>query len=77
MVPNKTIAKRGKKTILIKSQNQQKCRISVILGIVTDGSKLAPLIILKGKAGGYIEKELAKNIYVLSKKCLIYVNQNA
>ena len=43
MIPNKTIAKRGKKTILIKTQNQQKCRISVLLCIVADGSKLAPL----------------------------------
>ena len=69
MVPNKTIAKRGKKTILIKTQNQQKCRISVTLGIVADGSKLAPLIIFKGKAGGFIEKELTKkNMYY--QKCV-------
>ena len=77
MVPNKTIAKRGKKTILIKTQNQQKCRISVILGIVADGSKLKPLIIFKGKIGGLIEKNLLKNKYVLAEKCLISVNQNA
>ena len=77
MVPNKTIAKRGKKTILIKTQNQQKCRISVILGIAADGSKLKPLIIFKRKIGGHIEKSLLKNKYVLSEKCLAYVNQNA
>ena len=77
MVPNKTIAKRGKKTILIKIQNQQKCRISVILGIVADSSKLKPLIIFKGKIGGLIEKNLLKNKYVESEKCLVSVNQNA
>ena len=32
-----------------RTQNQQKCRISVILGIVADGSILAPLIIFKDK----------------------------
>ena len=75
MVPKKTIVKRGKKTILIKTQNQQKCRISVILGIVADGSILAPLIIFKDKERGLIGKELSKNKYVLSNNCLIYVNQ--
>ena len=77
MVPNKTIAKKGKKTIIIKTQNQQKCRISILLGIGADGSKLMPLLIFKGKTGGYIETELSKNKYVLNKKCLISVNQNA
>ena len=62
---------------MIKTQNQQKCRISVILGIAADGSKLKPLIIFKGKIGGHIEKSLLKNKYVLSEKCLVYVNQNA
>ena len=77
MIPNKTIAKRGKKTILIKSQNQEKCRISIILCIVADGDKLPPLIIFKGKTGGRIEKELSSNKYVKEKKCFICVNENA
>jgi hypothetical protein len=50
MLPNKTISKRGKKTVLIKSQNQEKCRISILLFIVADGDKMPPLIIFKGKA---------------------------
>lgn len=62
---------------MIKTQNQQKCRISLILGIAADGSKLKPLIIFKGKIGGIIEKILLQNKYVLSGKCLISVNQNA
>ena len=56
MAPTKTIAKRGKKTILIKTQNQEKVRISIILTISADGDKLKPLIIFKGKTGGLIEK---------------------
>ena len=77
MVPKKTIAKRGKKTILIKTQSQEKVRISIILTISADGDKLKPLIIFKGKTGGLIEKNLSKNSYVISNKCVICVNQNA
>ena len=70
MVPNTTIAKRGKKTIIIKTQNQQKCRIFVLLCIAADGSKLPPLIIFKRKSGGIIEKNI-------SKKCFVCLNDNA
>lgn len=62
---------------MITTQNQQKCRISLILGIAADGSKLNPLIIFKAKIGGLIEKNLLKNKYVLPEKYLISVNQNA
>ena len=41
MYPNKTIAKKGNKTILIKTQSQEKWR-SVILCITVDGEKLPP-----------------------------------
>ena len=77
MVPKKKIAKRGKKTILIKTQNQEKVRISIILTISADGDKLKPLIIFKGKTGGLIEKNLSKNLYIIANKYIICVNQNA
>lgn len=77
MVPNKTIAKEGKKTMIIKTQNQQKWRISIILGIGAESTKLMPLLIFKGKTGGYIGTELSKNKYVLNKKYLFSVNQIA
>ena len=77
MVPKKKIAKRGKKTILIKTQNQEKVRISIILTISADGDKLKPLIIFKGKTGGLIEKNLSKNLYIIANKYVICVNQNA
>ncbi len=50
---------------------------SIILTISADRDKLKPLIIFKGKSGGLVEKNLPKNSYVLSIKCLICVNQNA
>ena len=46
MYPNKTIAKKGNKTILIKTQSQEKSRISVILCINADGEK-TPFLIFK------------------------------
>jgi len=42
-----TIEKKVKKKIIINTQNQEKCRITVLLGIMADGFKLPPLIILK------------------------------
>ena len=45
----KTIVKRESRQLIIKTQNQEKCRISVLLTIVADGSKLPPLIIFKAK----------------------------
>ena len=45
----KTIVKRGSRQVIIKTQNQEKCRISVLLTIVADGSKLPPMIIFKAK----------------------------
>ncbi len=42
MILNKTVARKGGKSITIKSYDQEKCHISVILAITTNGSKLAP-----------------------------------
>ena len=52
MYPNKTIAKKGNETILIKKQSQEKCRISVILYITVDDEKLPPFLIFKIKEEG-------------------------
>ena len=71
------ITKREKKTIIIKAQNQQKYGISVLVCIAADWSKLPPLIILKGKSGGIIEKNISKNFLVISKKCYICVNDKS
>ena len=50
----KTIVKRGSRQVIIKTLNQEKCRISVLLTIVADGSKLPPLSYLKQKKSQYI-----------------------
>ena len=52
MTPSKTIAKKGGKSILKSTQNQEKCRISFILTITANGKKLPQYLIFKGKSNG-------------------------
>ena len=41
------MARKGGKSITIKSYDQEKCRNSMILDITADGSKLAPYLIFR------------------------------
>ena len=77
MIPNKTIAQKGGKSITIKSYEQEKCHISVILVIIANGSKLAHYFILKAKSNRKTEKELKKDKYFLSEKSFVTCNINA
>ena len=77
MTPSKTVAKKGGKSIIIRTQNQEKCRLSVLLTITADGTKLPPFLIFKAKVNGDIEKELSKDINVVNGKCFICCNNNA
>ena len=77
MYPNKVIAKKGNKSILIKTQSKEKCRVSVILCIIADGEKLLLFLIFKAKEEGYIEKKLSELNVVKNKKCFIACNINA
>ena len=58
MARTKTIAKIGSKTVNIKTYGQDKVRVTVILWIVADGTKLSPMLIFKGEPNGRIAKEL-------------------
>lgn len=55
MVQSKTIAKKGGKSVIIKTKDQEKCRLSVILCKTADGGKLPPYLIFKAKSNGRIE----------------------
>lgn len=46
-MPYTTTKKKRKKNIIINTQNQEKCGITVLLVIVADSFKLPPLIIFK------------------------------
>lgn len=74
---NKTIHKCGTKTICIRTQRQEKCRISILLSIAGDGNKLMPYAIFKGAANGKIINILNKSKYVTEKRCICQANKNA
>ena len=73
----KTIVKRGSRQVIIKTQNQEKCRISVLLTIVADGSKLPPMNIFKAKDRANIYNKLQKDQHVINGDCFVECNENA
>lgn len=58
MSPNYSISQKGKSTVIIRTQSQDKCHVSVILTIRANGVKLPPYLIFKGKPNRKIIKEL-------------------
>ena len=68
MTPNKIIAKKGRKSIIVKTQNQEKCRVSLLLTIIADGGKFLSYKISKSKQNGKIENLLKKDANVIYKK---------
>ena len=68
MVPNKIISQKGEKNVAVRTQNQDKIRITCLLSICVDEDKLAPYIIFKGKnSNNKYFKKLKKNIYIKTK----------
>lgn len=65
-----TIAKIGERNVKVRSFGKDKLRITAILTVLADGSKLQPLLIFRGKTNGPKEKSLQNNINV--KKGIIY-----
>jgi len=68
----KTIDFKGSKQILIDTQGNEKEKVTVLLTIMGDGSKLEPLMVFKGKRGKNIEKDLQTNENVLKKNMYVY-----
>ena len=62
---------------VIIDKKEWKKRISVLLTIVGDRTKLASVLIFKGKKGKIIEKEINGNIHVLRKEILTLVQENS
>ena len=69
--PKKKVAKKDIKTILIKLQNLEKCRVTVLLCVIADGAPLPLLLIFRAKPGGKIEQKLNKDKFVINIKCFI------
>lgn len=64
------------KNIEIETTGRCHYRVTVILSIVGDGTKLPPLIILKGAPGKYIENTLQKLDDVKNKHMFILYQQD-
>ena len=69
---NTTLEFRGKKNVEILSSGREHYRISVLLSIVANGTKLPPFIIIKGESGKSIEKELRSLPYVKNGNVYVY-----
>ena len=72
MTRTKTIDKIGSKTVNIKTHGQEKVRVTAILWIVADRTKLPPMLIFKGEPNGRIAKQLEKHPLVESKQVFAY-----
>ena len=78
MPSNKTIEIKGKKTVQIVTQNQEKMRVSLILAVLADSTKLPPYIIFKGNTSSPIlTKEISNLPQVKNKEIFFVFNTNA
>ena len=74
---NTTIDFKGNNNIEIDSYGREQYRMKVILSIAGDGTKLPPLIILKGEPGAIIEKNMNKLDFVKNKNMFVFCQKNA
>lgn len=77
MPSSNIIDHKGKKSIIVKTQNKEKLRISALLCILADGSKLSPYLIYKGNEDStLLKKVLDTNEFVKNKKVFYTFNEN-
>lgn len=74
---NTTIDFKGNKHINIDTNGREHYRITALLSGAGDGTKLTPLIIVKGEKGKTVEQNLRNLPYAKNKNMLIYCNPNA
>ena len=77
-IPNtKTIAKIGFKEVNIKTHGQERIHVTAILWIVTNGTKLPPMLVFKDQQDDRVERRLHKNSLIKEKKILAYCQPKA
>ena len=74
---NTTIDFKGNKNIEIETNGREHYRITIMLSAAGDGTKLTPLVIVKGGPGKTVESKLRKIEYVRNKQMFIYCQNNA
>jgi hypothetical protein len=75
--PSKTIIEKGAKIAKLKTNQLQKKRATLLLGIRADGIKLPPLLVFKGAPNGRINKELEEISKSYERKCYAIAQSNA
>ena len=49
LVPNKTVAPKGSKSVMVRTSKSEKRHVTVVLAVAADGSVLPAPVIFKGK----------------------------
>ena len=70
-----TIDIKGHKEIIIDTNGNEKKRITVLLTVAGDGTKLEPILVFQGKKGKNVEKELQGNRNIALSKCYAYTQE--
>ena len=71
----RTLNEKGVKTVNAKTMKTSLDRITCMLAVCADGTKLPPLLVFKAKPGGSVEREFTSNDF--PKECLYLVQENA
>jgi hypothetical protein len=74
---NKTIIKKGTKSVNVKTLKREKMRITVLLTITGEGKFLPPFIIFKGEPDSKLYKQIQKYEEVKTKKIIATTQKNA
>ena len=70
MIANTTVTKIGAKTVSVRIFGSNRSRFTIILCIGSNGEKILPLVIFKGKKNAMKEKNLIQ--YITAKNYKIY-----
>lgn len=74
MVPAKTIDKKGKKSIKVRTTKSEKCRVTAVLACTATGDMLPPMIIFKGTTTRSI-RGIASNDAIISYQKKAWVDE--
>ena len=72
LVPNKVVAMKGGKSIIVKTMRQEKAYCTILLGILSNGNRFPPVIVFKDNKEGELSESYGSEDYLKNKKDLIY-----
>ncbi len=64
----RVLSPKGAKTVTVETPKCGYNRLTLILAVASDGSKLPPLLVFKGEYGKKLHKMLQKNLIIMSKR---------